>query len=262
LGSLYLLQGGYNDAERQLLQGVVFAHDIGESSWKHEIHSELVYFYLASGNLDKALKEGKVAQKLAAEAESIRRQVESLHLIGLTYVNMKLFDEALQTADKMRILIENGLNKKLMRNYYHLLGKIEFEKEDLSKAVGNFKKAIALLPFQHYEWHFRLPLPHALFFESLAEAYYRSGDLEQALEEYEKVTQLTIGKLWYGDKYRNAHFMLGKIFDQKGQREKALIQYENFMKILENADHRDPKVNEAQKRISALKGTEIRNNPQ
>lgn len=149
-----------------------------------------------------------------------------------------------------------------MRYYYHLTGQIELEKEDLSQAIGNFKKALALLPFQHYEWYFRLPMAHTLFFESLAEAYYRSGDFELALEEYEKVTQLTIGKLWYGDKYRNALFMLGKIFEQKGQREKAIEHYGKFMKILENADHRDPKVNEAQKRIFALKGTEIRNSPQ
>ena len=149
-----------------------------------------------------------------------------------------------------------------MRYYYHLIGKIEFEKGDLSKAIGNFHKAIAHLPFQHYEWHFPLPMAHALFLDSLAEAYYRSGDLELALEEYEKVTQLTVGKLWYGDKYRNALFMLGKIFEQKGQKEEAIKFYEKFIKILENADHLDPKVNEAQKRIFALKGTEIRNSPQ
>lgn len=262
LGSLYLLQGRYNDAENQLLQGVVFANDIEELSWKHEIHSELVYFYLVSGNLDKALEESKVALNLAVEAESMRRQIESLHLLGLIYVNMKLLDEAQQTAERLGSLIENGLNRKLMRYYYHLIGQIELEKKALSKAIGNFKKAIAHLPFQHYEWHFRLPMAHALFFEALATAYYRSGDFELALEEYEQVTQLTIGKLWYGDKYRNALFMLGKIFDQTGQREEAIKQYEKFIKILENADSDNPRVIEAQKRISALEGTEIRNSPQ
>lgn len=262
LGSLYLLQGRYNDAENQLLQGVVFANDIKELSWKHEIHLDLTYFYLVSGNLDKALEESKVALKLAVEAESMRRQIESLHLMGLIYVNMKLFDEAQQTAERLGSLIENGLNRKLMRYYYHLIGQIELEKKALSKAIGNFKKAIAHLPFQHYEWHFRLPMAHALFIESLATAYYRSGDFALALEEYEKVTQLTTGKLWYGDKYRNALFMLGKIFEQTGQREEAIKQYEKFIKILENADSGNPRVIEAQKRISALKGMEIRNSPQ
>jgi tetratricopeptide (TPR) repeat protein len=262
LGSLYLLQGRYDDAETQLLKGASFADDIGESSWKQEIRSELTYFYLTSGNLQKALEESRVILNLSFEGESIRREVESLHLMGLIYVQMKLFDEARQTADRMRTLIENGLNRKLIRNYFHLQGKIELEKGDLSKAIGNFKKAIALLPYQHYEWYFRLPLDHGLFFESLAEAYSRSGDFQLASEEYEKVTQLTIGKLWYGDKYSHAHFMLGKIFDRSGQREKAIKHYEKFMKIFENAEPGNPRVGEAQKRISSLKGTEMRNSLQ
>jgi len=262
LGSLYLLQGRYEDADKQLQQGVAFADDIGELNWKHEIHSELVYFYLATGNPGKALEECNKAMLFAVEGKSIRRQVESLHLMGLIYVNMQLLDEGQQTAERLGNLIENGLNRKLMRSYYHLIGQIELEKKNLSKAIGNFKKAIALLPFQHYEWHFRLPMAHALLFESLATAYYRSGDFELASEEYEKVTQLTIGKLWYGDKYRDAHFMLGKIFEQKGQREKAIDHYEKFMKILKNADSENPRFKEAQRRMSALKGTEIRNSPQ
>ena len=262
LGSLYLLQGRYNDAEKQLLEGVTFTQDMGESSWKHEIHLGLTYFYLVSGNLDMALEEGQITLKLAGETESIRREVESLHIIGLIHINMKQLDKAQQTADRIRILIEKGQNRKLWRDYYHLIGKIEFEKGDLSKAIVNFKKAIVYLPFQHYEWHFRLPLNHALFFDSLAEAHYSSGDLELALEVYEKITHLTAGKVWYGDKYRNAHYMLGKIFDQKGQREKALNHYDKFIKIIANADFRDPRIDQAQKRILELKGTEIRNSPQ
>jgi tetratricopeptide (TPR) repeat protein len=261
LGSLLLLQGRYEDAEKQLQQGVAFADNIGELNWKHEIHSELVYFYLVSGDPDKALEESKVTLKMAVEAESMRREIESLHLMGLIYVNMRRLDEAKKTAEKLNTLM-NGLNRKLIRYYYHLMGQIELENKDFSQAIGDFKKAIALLPYQYYEWHFRLPMAHALFFNSLAEAYYRSGDVDLALEEYEKVTQLTIGKLWYGDKYRDAHHMLGKIFDLEGQNEKALGHYEKFIKIFENADRRDPKVHEAQKRISALKREEIRNSPQ
>jgi len=254
LGSLYLLQGRYEDAEDQLLQGVAFANDIGESSWKHEIHSELVYFYLISGNLDKALEESKVILNLAVEDESIRRQIESLHLMGLIHVHLERLNDAQQTAEKIRNLIENGLNRKLMRSYYHLIGQIELEKEDFSKAIGNFKKAIDLLPFQHYEWYFRLPMAHALLFESLATAYYRSGDFELALEEYEKLTQLTVGKLWYGDKYSNSFYMLAKVFEQNGQSEKAIKHYKKFLALLKDADPGILEVNDAKKRLAVLKG--------
>jgi len=254
LGSLYILQGRYDEAKKQLSQGVTYANNIGELSWKHEIHSELAYFYLASGNPEKALEECNIALKCAIEDESMRRQIESLHLMGLIFINMKLLDDAQQTADELSDLIENWLNRKLMRYYYHLIGKIELEKKDFLKAIANFKNAITLLPFQHYEWYYRLPLAHSLFLESLAFAYYKSSDFELAQEEYEKIINLTIGKLWYGDIFANSFYMLAKVFEQKGQREKAIEQYEKFLILLKDADPGILEVDYAKKRLAVLKG--------
>jgi len=254
LGSLYLFHGRYEDAEKQLLEGVTFANDIGEPSWKHQIHLDLTYFYLISGNLDRALEESKVALSLAVEAGSIRRQIESLHLMGLIYINMKLVDEAQQKADELRDLIENWLNRKLMRYYYHLIGKIELEKKNSLKAIGNLKKAVILLPFQHYEWYFQLPKAHSLFLESLAFAYYKSGDFKLAQKEYEKIINLTVGKLWYGDIYSHSFYMLAKVFEQNGQSEEAIKHYEKFLTLLKDADRAIREVDDAKKRLAVLKG--------
>ncbi len=253
LGSLYLLQGRHKDAEKQLLEGVAFANDIGESSWKHEIHLDLAYLYLASGSSEKALEECNIALKHAIDDESIRRQIESLHLIGLTYINMKQFEEAQRKADELKDLVEKWLNRKLMRYYYHLTGKIELEKNNFLKAIGDLKKAITLLPFQHYEWYFQLPMEHSLFLESLAFAYYKSGDFELAQEEYEKIINLTIGKLWYGDIGRHSFYMLAKVFEQKGQREEAIKHYEKFLTLLKDADPGIPEFEDAKKRLAFLK---------
>jgi tetratricopeptide (TPR) repeat protein len=254
LGSLYLLQGRYKDAEKQLLEGVAFANDIGEPSWKHLIHLDLSYFYLISGNLDKALEESKVTLTLAVETESICRQIESLHLMGLIYVHMRLFDAAQQEADELRDLAENWLNRKLMRYYYHLIGKIERGKKNFSEAIGNLKKAITLLPFQHYEWYFQLPMAHSLFLESLASAYYKSGDFELAQEEYVKIIDLTVGKLWYGDIYSHSYYMLAKVFEQNGQSEEAIKHYEKFLTLLKDTDPGIRERDDAEKRLAILKG--------
>jgi tetratricopeptide (TPR) repeat protein len=254
LGSLYLLQARYKDAEKLLLEGVNFANNIGEPSWKHEIHLDLAYFYLISGNLDKALEENEVAFKLAVEAKSIRRQIESLHLMGLTYACMKRFDKAQQKAVELRNLVENWENRKLMRYYYHLIGKIELEKENFLEAMGNLKNAITHLPFQHYEWYFQLPMAHSLFIESLATAYYKSRDFDLAQEEYEKIIELTIGKLWHGNIYSNSYYMLAKIFEQNGQNEEAIKHYKKFLALLKDADPGIFEVDEAKKRLAVLKG--------
>lgn len=256
LGSLYLLQGRYEEAKKQFSQGVLFANTIGELSWKHEIHSELAYLYLVTGDYEKALEECNTALKCAMDEKSIRRQIESCHLMGLIYIHMKSLDEAQRTAYELRDLIDNWLNRKLMRYYFHLIGEIELEKENFSEAIRDFKKAITLLPFQHYEWHFRLPMAHSLFLGALAYAYYQSGDFESAKEEYEKITHLTIGKLWYGDILANSYYMLARVFEQLGQREKAIAHYDKFLALTKNADSVIPEVDEAKKRVDVLKGNE------
>ena len=199
LGSLYLFHGRYDEAKKHLLHGVSFANEIGELSWKHEIQSELSYFYLASGEPERALKECNTALEYAVRGESIRRQIDSLHLKGLIYVDMKLLDKAQQTSEELKDLIENWLNQKLMRFYYHLIGRIEYEKKDFSAAIGHFRNAVVRLPSQYYEWTFRIPMAHALFYESLAKAYYEAGELELAKKEYEKINDLTIVKIWFSD---------------------------------------------------------------
>ena len=254
LGSLYLLQGRYEEAKTQFLQGVLFANTIGELSWKHEAHSELAYLYLVTGNPEKALEECHTALQCAIDEKSIRRQIESYHLMGLIYIKMKSMDEAQQTANELSALIDNWLNRKLMRYYYHLIGQIDLEKKNFPEAIGNFKKALTLLPSQHYEWHFRLPLAHSLFLGSLACAYYKSGDFEAAKEEYEKITRLTIGKLWYGDIFTNSHYMLARIFERTGQRKKAITHYHKFITLTENADPGILEIDEVKKRLAVLKG--------
>ena len=141
-----------------------------------------------------------------------------------------------------------------MRYYYHLKGRIELEKENFSRALGNLKKAIALLPFQHYEWHFQLPMAHSLFLESLAFAYYKSNDFEAAQEEYEKIINLTIGKLWYGDIFASSFYRLAKVFERMGERGEAIKHYEKFLTLLKNADPGNLEVVDAKKRLTALKG--------
>jgi tetratricopeptide (TPR) repeat protein len=253
LGSLYLLQGRYERAEEQFAQGASFADTVGELSWKHEIHSGLAYLYFVTGAPERALEECETALMCAREEKSIRRQIESLHLMGLIYLKLKSLEEAQRTADELKDRIENWLNTKLMRYYYHLMGQIELEKENLSKAIGNFKNAVALLPFQYYEWHFRLPMAHSLFLESLAFAYYTSGYFEAAQEEYERIINLTIGRLWHGDIFARSFYMLGRVFERTGQRTKAVIHFEKFLSLTKDADPGILAVDDAKKRLAALK---------
>ena len=58
--------------------------------------------------------------------------------------------------------------------------------------IESFEKAVSLRPFQYSEFDY-----HALFIDSLASAYYKAGNLEKALEEYERMIILTPGRKHY-----------------------------------------------------------------
>ncbi|MFB0565701.1 MAG: tetratricopeptide repeat protein [Candidatus Aminicenantaceae bacterium] len=103
---------------------------------------------------------------------------------------------------------------------------IELKRKNLSKAIESFKKAIAL---DNHE-------SRAIFIDPLAKAYYLSGDLDRAQEEYERITRLTMGRLGYGDIYAKSFYFLGNIYEQKGEKAKAIEHYQKFLSLWKDAD--------------------------
>jgi tetratricopeptide (TPR) repeat protein len=236
-----------------LTDGIAYADLVNELSWKQEIHSDMAYYHFVLGNLQQALEQNSAALEYAVKRESIRGQIVSLHLRGLVQVKSGMLDEAQRTAEELKKLIENWIDQKLMRSYYHLIGEIEFKKRKGAEAIKNFKKAAALLPCQHYTWDLQLPTDHALFYDSLGMAYFESGDLDSARGQFEAIINLTTAKLSYGDKIAKSYFMLAKIFEQTGLWAEAKNHYEKYLDLLKNADEGIPEVDEAQKRLAVLK---------
>ena len=93
----------------------------------------------------------------------------------------------------------------------------------------------------------------ALYFEPLAFAYYKSGDLDKARSEYEKILALTTGRLRYGDIYARSFYMLGRIAEQKGERAAARERYQKFLDLWKDADPGRPEVEDARKKLAGLK---------
>ncbi|MGB6340299.1 MAG: tetratricopeptide repeat protein, partial [Candidatus Aminicenantaceae bacterium] len=105
------------------------------------------------------------------------------------------------------------------------------------------QQALSLTPFQRNE----------LFIESLALAFYRSGDVKKAQEQYENLIALTPGGLFYGDIYTKSFYMLGKIYEQQGDTSKAIENYERFLDLWKDADPGMAEVEDARKRLTGLR---------
>jgi tetratricopeptide (TPR) repeat protein len=248
LAALYLLQGKFEKSKEEVEKGIELAEKLGEKGWESEFLLRLAYTYRKSGNPKKALEECNNAWNGYVEAQDLGGQRIALYNKGCSYIEMNAIDKAQRTADELKELIEKGMNKKIIRLYHHLMGMIELERNNFSKAIEYSEKALSSLPFQSSSSD-----PHALFIAPLALAYYKAGDLEKARQEYEKITSLTTGRLSYGDIYAKSFYMLGRIYQEKGWEGKAIEHYEQFLELWKDADPGIPEVEDARERLEKLR---------
>ncbi len=246
--ALNLAKGKFAEAKNEAIEGIRLAGELDEKGWKAGFHLILGYTHLSSGQPEKALEECDKALSAALKSERFGGQRNALHLKGSILLEMSALDEAQRAANELKELIEKGMNRKEIRYYHHLMGRIQLERENFSGAIENLKKAISLLPNQREPGSH-----HALFIESLALAFYRSGDLEKAEEQHKKIISLTSGRFGYGDIFAKSFHMLGKIYEQKGWEGKAIEQYEKFLDLWQDADPGIPEIEDAKKRLAGLK---------
>jgi len=240
---LYLFQGRYEKSKEQAKLGLELAEMLENLSKKSSFHLELAYIHLRSKNIQGALGECNKALNTAVESDNLDWERRALHALGVIYLEMKSIDEAKRVSSELKELIEKGMNKKAVRYYHHLMGLIELETDNFSGAIDFFEKAISsLLPDSYV---------HALFIDPLALAYYKSGDLEKAREEYERIIALPTGRLKNGDISAKAFYMLGKIHEQQGN--KAIEHYEKFLDLWKDADPGIAEVEDAKKRLAGLR---------
>ncbi len=246
LAALYLSQGRFDESKGQIRKTAGLAQKLGDREGQMWAHSYLAQLHLASGDPQEALEEWKNAQNMALQGGLDWRL--SLHLKGLIYLEMESMEEAQRTADDLKAMLEKRTNKKLMRYYHHLVGMIELERGNLSQAIGSFETALSLLPFQHSELD-----DHALFLYPLATALYKAGELEKAQDQYQRITSLTTGRLFFGDMFARSLHMLGKICEEQGWQERAAEHYGQFIAHWKDADPGIPEVEDAKRRLEKLK---------
>jgi tetratricopeptide (TPR) repeat protein len=227
LGSLFLLQGRFKDSIDMAKRGLKQAEELGEKTWIRGATAGLSYAELRSGNPERALELIEKNWNSAVEDEHLNGQRSALSRKAVIYLEMERLAEAQKATQELKEMMEQGMNKNRMRRYYLLMGMIEIERKDYSKANEYFKKGLPLLSPTFG--------PHLLYADSIGLAYFKSGDLEKAREEYERIGSLTTGRLASGDVYAKSFYMLGKIYEHQGSRAKAIENYEKFLDLWKNA---------------------------
>jgi len=247
LGHLYLLQGQYKNGTREIEEGLKLAR---KGNLLYEESTFLLfksYSYLLQEDFVKAYETGIKARQRAVEVRVPEDEIAALHLTGLCEVELGKLSEAQSTVLSMEQVIKKKGYPRLLRDCHHLEGMIAVARKSWDEAVSAFSKAAETLPQQHYE------LGHqAVYFESLASALFQRGDLELARAQYEKVIALTSGWLTAGHAYAKSLYQLGRICQEKDERDKAEEYFQSYLNIYRGADLNLPNVEDARKRLASI----------
>jgi serine/threonine protein kinase/tetratricopeptide (TPR) repeat protein len=86
-------------------------------------------------------------------------------------------------------------------------------------------------------------------------ALIKKGDIEGAIEAYEKLVELRPGKREHFIINPIYHYRLAKLYQQNGQIQKAIDRYRRFLDIWKYADEGLPQLIDAKKRLTVLTNT-------
>ena len=87
----------------------------------------------------------------------------------------------------------------------------------------------------------------------LARVYYQSGELDKAINEYERLITFDPNQKNRYLIHPKYYYRLAKIYEEKGLNDKAIEQYEKFLDIWKHADEDLPEPHAARARLAKLK---------
>jgi tetratricopeptide (TPR) repeat protein len=87
----------------------------------------------------------------------------------------------------------------------------------------------------------------------LARAHLEKGNLDGAITIYERLIAFDPKSIARYIVHPLYHYRLAKLYEEKGWGGKAIDQYEKFLKLRKDADSGKSEVEDANKRLAALK---------
>lgn len=183
----------------------------------------------------------------------------ALALKGEYQLGLNRVDLALETAEELKRQISDQHNSKLDRYYHYLMGNIALKRGNNAGAIEQFKQAQELLSGQKYN-------PRNLYY--LAKAYFTANDLDNAEKHFLKVLdhpqtgylrddyQSPDAEYLSADRpdlYAKSYYMLGRIYQARGDTQKAIEHYEKFLSYWGNADPELAEPDDARAQIALLR---------
>jgi tetratricopeptide (TPR) repeat protein len=225
LGETYLAKGMYSQASRSY-------EWYGELS-ASEVEKAKAHFYLSKPHYLTNDYEGAI-HRCERALELHPDLIEAHWIRGLAYVKKGVLPQAQDEVQAIQTLTEKREGEDVKAYHWHLQGELLLAKGLHQEGLENFKKAAEIRS-----------LDRTFFMNALGEAAFRIGKLDLAVGELEAVLEMN-------PNYAQSHFLLGKVYEKKGLREKAGQHFRRFVEIWSQADESLNQLIEAKKRLEGM----------
>jgi len=181
-------------------------------------------------------------------------QIILLMYMGLLDIKNGRVDEAKNNLNEIKQLIETlEENEKNIRQKGdgELLRAILLAEGPYDKAIEAFEQR-EIVPFNFTQFYtlLRPNCPYEL--DYTAQAYWKNGNLDKAVQEYERALSPDPGLREQLLIHPLAYYRLAKLYEEKGERKKAVEQYQNFLSLCAESDPGLTAVEDARKKLSDL----------
>lgn len=245
LALLDIYFGKYSAAQDHLEEAVRITKTNNFKLSELRNHLYLARVFLMKGRNDGFEKEMTAVRQIQKE---LKIEPGFVYLIGRAYARLGRLKEAIQQFEDMKSRLGDVLaassvarsNRSDQAHFYLLKGEVELTQKRYDEAINSFQTAASL--GEHWVG------------ESLGYAFFRSGNLDKAIEKYQEFLQnFRLSGNETIEFWIPAYYELGKIFEQAGQPEEAAKYYERLLKIWKDADPDLPVLIDAKKRLANLK---------
>ncbi|MBS1786937.1 MAG: tetratricopeptide repeat protein [Acidobacteria bacterium] len=225
LGHLRFQQGRYRAAIEQYRRFIQIARDDGGRARGFDC---LGWLYLRQGDLARA--SAAIKQELKYNPASVWNSLPLAFERRDPAAIAKLSEAAFAPAT-FALYKERGM----LRLWEYQRGFVALRLGHAQEALQHFRAA---LQHRALEWNVDS------FEGCLADAYLSLGQMDEAIAEYERILRIN-------PNYPLAQFRLAKAYQGKGDQQRALSAYRNFLQIWKDADADIPEVQEAKALLAA-----------
>jgi tetratricopeptide (TPR) repeat protein len=235
LALLSMYTGQLSKAAEQIQESTLLNKTLGYelSALRNRLY--LAKIYHLQGRKDKLLEE---LNQLNERIYDVATEPVWYLILGKMFVRIGEYKEAELMLGEMDSLSNEG-NKYDEGSCMILKGELELARGNLSEAKDLLETASILRE-------------DAYALESLAHYHFTTGNLEKAIEVYEQITELPSMGWETQECWVRAHFSLGKAYEAIGNNEKAILWYQRFLSIWEEADRDLPDLMEAESSVLYL----------